>query len=105
MGVFDMAKMAQKAMQAKKQMSKIQAAGKAGSLGVLIDGLYNVVEVEVDRDILKSELGIELDDNALDKIAKSMEKNVKDSFSNAKKSLEKELANSTNLDDLKNLLS
>lgn len=105
MGVFDMAKMAQKAMQAKKQMSKIQAAGKNGSLGILIDGLYNVVEVEVSRDELKSELGIELDDHALDRIAKTIEKNVKESFSDAKKSLEKELANSTNLDDLKNLLS
>lgn len=105
MGVFDMAKMAQKAMQAKKQMSKINAAGKAGYLGVLIDGLYTVNEVEVNRDELRKELGIEIDDKALNKLAESVEKNVKDSFNSAKKSLEKELANSANLDDLKSLLS
>ena len=100
-----MAKMAQKAMQAKKQMSKINAAGKSGSLGVLIDGLYNVVAVEVDREELLKEIGGEVDEKTLDKIAKITEKNVKDAFNNSKKALEKELANSTNLDDLKNLLS
>lgn len=104
MGVLDMAKMAQKAMQAKKQMSKINAAGKSGSLGVLIDGLYSVVEVEINKDELRKELGFEIDDRSLQKIVDVFKKNTKNAFNDSKKALEKELASSTSLDDLKNLL-
>lgn len=100
-----MAKMAQKAMQAQKQMSKIKAAGKSSYLGVLIDGLYNVSDSEVNREELKNELDLGLDDRAIEKIAKSIEKHTKDSFNNANKALKEELKNSTNLDDLKNLFS
>jgi DNA-binding protein YbaB len=104
MGVFDMAKMAQKAMQARKKMSKVKAAGKSGFLAVLIDGLYTVTDVEVDKNELRAELD-GLDDKTIDKIATLVEKNVKNVFNDAKKSLEKELASSSSMEELKGLLS
>jgi len=105
MGVFDMAKIAKKAMQAKSRMSKINAAGKSGSLSILIDGLYSVLETEIDREELRRELGGDVDDKLLDKIISVFSKNIKDSFNSSKKALEKELASSANLEDLKGLLS
>lgn len=99
-----MAKMAQKAMAAKKQMSKIKAAGKSGSVGVLIDGLYSVEEVEINREELRKELGNDISERDLDKVIQIFEKNVKSAFNDSKKALEKELANSASIEDLKNLL-
>jgi hypothetical protein len=103
MGVMDMAKMARQAMAARNKMSKIKAAGKHGSLAMAIDGLYNTTDVEIDRDELRAELG-EVDDKMLDKIIRVFENNIQKASADTKKSLEKELAKSTSMEDLKSML-
>jgi DNA-binding protein YbaB len=105
MGVMDMANMARKAMQARSRMSKINAAGKAGSLAILIDGLYTVLEIEIDKEELRAELGEDFTDSMIDKVVKVFSKNIKQASNNSKKSLEQELSKSTSIDDLKDLLS
>lgn len=92
-----------KANQAKKRMAKIQAAGKSGIIGVLVNGLSEVDDVEVDREELKLLLGIE-DDEVVERVAKAIEKDIKEALNAAKKNLEKELIKNTNLDELKGLL-
>lgn len=104
MGVMDMAKMARQAMAARNKMAKIQAAGKHGSLAMAIDGLYNTTEVEIDREELRAELGGDVDDRMLDKIIRVFENNIQKASADTKKSLEKELAKNTSMDDLKSML-
>lgn len=99
-----MAKMAQKAMKARSAMSKIKAAGKNGSLAMAIDGLYNVTDVEVDKETLKSEIGYEIEDRVLEKVINVFKNNIKRASADTKKALEKELQNNTSMDDLKSML-
>lgn len=107
MGVFDVPKAVYKAKQAQKRMSKIQAAGKYGVVGILLNGLNNVEEVEIDAEALKEhfvEMEIAVTDEQIEKLAKRLEEQTKKAFEAARKSLEKELINSTSLDDLKGML-
>jgi DNA-binding protein YbaB len=104
MGIMDTAKMVNKARKAKKQMEQVEAAGKAGSLAVLMNGLYEISDVDVNMDELAAELDNAVSDDELRKIKKLIENNVKNAMKDAKKSLEKELASMTSLDDLKGLL-
>lgn len=104
MGIIDMAKMAQKAMKARGTMSRIKAAGKNGSLAMAIDGLYNVTDVEIDKDELKKEIGYEVEDRVLEKIINVFKNNIKKASGDTKKALEKELASNTSMDDLRSML-
>ena len=104
MGLFDTAKMMQKAMKARSSMSAIKAVGKGGSLGIIIDGLYATKSAEVNRGELKAELGIE-DDKLIEKIAKLTEKNVMKANEDARKALEAELRANTSMDQLKDMFS
>lgn len=104
MGMFDTAKMMQKAMKARNSMSSIKSVGKGGSLGVIIDGLYATKKAEVNREELGREIGVE-DTKLLDKIAKVVEKNVVAANEDARKSLETELRNNTSMDQLKDMFS
>lgn len=102
---MDTTKMIQKARQAKKKMEQLEVAGQSGSLALLMNGLYEVTEVEVSEEKLKDELQLELSEKDLQKIADLLKKNVKEALKDAKKQLEKQMASATSLDDLKDLLS
>jgi len=104
MGLFDTAKIMQKAMKARSSMSSIKAVGKGGSLAIIIDGLYATKKAEVKREELKSELGID-DDKLVEKIARLIEHNVLKANEDARKELETELRQNTNMDDLKSMFS
>lgn len=105
MGVFDMAKMIRKAQQAKQKMQQIQGVGSSGAFGIVIDGLYNVLEAELDLENLKQILQkYNLEESVYMEIKNVVERDVKNSFKEAKKHLEKQLANNTSLEDLKGFL-
>lgn len=105
MGLMDTTKMIQKARQAKKRMEQLEVAGQSGSLALLMNGLYEVTEVEVSEDKLKEEIQLELSEKDLKKIADVIKKNVKEGLKDAKKQLEKQMSSQTSLDDLKDLLN
>lgn len=100
---MDMAKMARQAMAARSKMSKIKAAGKHGSLAMVIDGLYNVTDIEINKDELRAELG-DIEDGLLDKIVRVFSKNIQKASADTKKALEKELSQNTSMEDLKSML-
>ncbi len=105
MGVFDVAKAMNNARKMKNQMSKIQAAGKGGMISMLLNGVNDLDEVEVNRDELYAylePLGVSRDTS--DKLAKRLEDNIKEAYGNTKKNLEKEMVKSANMDDLKSML-
>lgn len=90
-----MAKMARKAQQTRSAMKKVTAAGrsKSGLTAILLNGLNDIEEIEFDPS-----LGERCD---LNEIARE----VKDAFQDAKKALEKVLAESMDVDSLRDLLS
>lgn len=104
MGVFDMAKMASKAMQARKAMNKVQAAGQSGLVGLVINGLYSVVDIEINEDDLLNRIAGKSPEEAARETANSLKKDFKNAVEDAKKQLEKELSASTSLEDLKSML-
>ncbi|MCA9381244.1 YbaB/EbfC family nucleoid-associated protein [Candidatus Dojkabacteria bacterium] len=91
-----------KAQQAKKQMSKIQVAGVDGEVSVLMNGLNEIVEIEIDEDALTDSDSISRDE--FERIIKNLKKQFKNAVADAKKQLEKEMMNSANLDDIKEML-
>jgi hypothetical protein len=107
MGLMDTAKLMQKAMQAKKKMSLIQGVGTSGSIkGVVFDGLYTTTATQADREYIKTKLAkYNLGDAAIEDIAKMIEKDVKDANNDAKKHLEKQMAENTSLDDIKSMFN
>lgn len=104
MGVFDTAKLINKARKAKKRMEQIEVVGvDAGAMmRVLINGLGDLVDVDLDLETLKNSLGEDFSDDS--RLKEVLENGIREAFKDAKKNLEKELA-STNLEDLKDLLS
>lgn len=105
MGIMDTAKMVNEARKARKKMSQMEVVGKSGSLAVLMNGLYDVTDMEVNMDELKQELGDSFSDKQYSQIADLFTKNIKKAMEDAKKNLEKQMASMTSLDDLKNMFS
>lgn len=105
MGVLNVPKALYKAQQAKKKMSKIEAAGKDESVVVVMNGLSELSDVDFDMDEFKTLFPENtLSDSQIEEISKKLSKNFKKAFEDAKKQIEKELMSSTSLDDLKGLL-
>lgn len=102
MSLLNAPKAIYKAQQAKKQMSKIQAAGMADGVSILLNGLNDVVEIEIEETYV-SDLLSQHGQNAA-KVKDALQKSIKNAFADAKKQLEKELVSSTSLEDLKELL-
>lgn len=102
MGVIDTAKMINKARQAKKKMEQVEAVGKDGFVAILINGLYEINDLEVDLDSFKAKFD-NLDESTAQEIVNEFKKSVVSAMKDAKKQLEKELASMTSLDDLKGL--
>jgi DNA-binding protein YbaB len=105
MGVLNVPKAVYKAQQAKKKMSKIQAAGKDEVISILMNGLSEVAEVEVDHiELMDYFEGLDIDPKLLEKISKRISKNFLKAYADAKKQIEKQLMSSASLDDLKEML-
>ena len=104
MGIMDTAKMVNQARKAKKKMEQVEAVGKSGSAAVLINGLYEISDIEFDIEELVNSLGASLSQDEVEKIVNQVKKDMQKAMKNAKKQLEKELASMTSLDDLKGLL-
>lgn len=105
MGLMDNVSMMRKAMQAKNRMKNIQAAGQSDPVSVLLNGLNDVVEVEIDKDgFLRLLEGASVDEATLNKIIKKLKESIKTAMNDAKKQLEKELVSSTNMDELRSML-
>ncbi|BCX13832.1 MAG: hypothetical protein KatS3mg085_364 [Candidatus Dojkabacteria bacterium] len=107
MGILDTTKLALKARQAQKKMKKMEVVGSDDKdiFRVLLNGLGEVVATELNVESLSSELGDELTSEQLEKLKTIIEDSVKQAMQTAKKNLEKEIASSTSLDDLKDLFS
>lgn len=90
---FDMAKMVRNYQKTQNKLKKMQVAGmsKDETVGVLIDGTMNIVEVEVQ-------------DEAMELTANKMSSNFMEAFKSAKKELEKQMREQTSTDDLKEML-
>ena len=102
MGITSAPKALYKAQQAKKRMSKIQAAGQSDSIAVLMNGLNEIEEVELNYEFIAEEFDVDID--KLKKLSEKLSKDIKKAFADAKKQIEQELISSTSLDDLKGLL-
>lgn len=94
MGIIDTAKMIRKAQQAKSQMGKIEVIGrsKSGNLSILMNGLTEIVEVNVEEAIM---VGL---------TTKQLQKEIKEAYSDARKQLELAMRNNMSMDSLKDLL-
>lgn len=95
MGMMDTAKMVRKAMQAKSQMQKITAVGrsKSGKTAVLINGLNDVLELEIDPTLISNQN------------VNEVEIDVIEAFKDARKNLEKTMADGLNMEDIRDMLS
>lgn len=102
MGVLDVAKMAMKARKMQSEMGKTKSAGKSGSVGVIINGLYSIVGFELYMEVLTAKFP-KIDPVVLEQIASSIMEDVKKANEDAKNSLQKDMAKNANLDDLKNM--
>lgn len=102
---MDNVSMMRKAMQAKNRMKKIQAAGQSDPVSVLLNGLNDVVEVEIDKDGMMRLLdGVQIDDAKVQQIIRKLKDSIKIAMNDAKKQLEKELVSNTNMDELREML-
>lgn len=95
MGVLDMAKMIRKAQQTKGVMKKVTAAGRSRSqrTAILLNGLNDIEEIEFSEELMQN----------CD--AKLLEREVIEAFKDAKKNLEKELAQTMDMDSIRDMLS
>ena len=102
MSLLNAPKAMYKAQQAKKQMSKIEVAGRNGNVSVLMNGLNDIVEVEIDKENLLGSDSISRDE--FSKIANKLSEEFKKAVADAKKQLEKEIMNSSSMEDIKGML-
>lgn len=90
---FDMAKMVRNYQKTQNKLKKMQVAGmsKDETVGVLIDGTMNIVEVDVQ-------------DEAMSLSPKKLGDNFIEAYKAAKKELEKQMREQTSPEDLKEML-
>lgn len=95
MGVLDVAKMVRKAQQTKGLMKKVTAAGRSRSqrTAILLNGLNDIEEIDFAPEVLENRDG------------KEVEREVIEAFKDAKKNLEKELAQTMDMDSIRDMLS
>lgn len=103
MGVLDLPKLALKARQMQSKMQNTKAAGKSGNISLIVNGLYSIVDFEADIDEIAKKFKIE-DKEMLKKLIAELMNDVKKAQEDAKKHLEKQMAQSSTLDDLKGML-
>lgn len=101
MNILGVPRAIQKANQAKKQMQAIQALGQSGAVNILLNGINEIEEVEIDQSLLV-QLGLSSD--IAEKLARKLSDDIKKSYSSAKKDIEKKIVQNTSIDDLRELL-
>lgn len=101
MNILGVPRAIQKANQAKKQMQAIQSLGQSGAVNLLLNGINEIEEVEIDQGFLM-QLGLSSDIS--EKLARKLAEDIKKSYANAKKDIEKKIVQNTSIDDLRELL-
>ncbi len=105
MGVLDIPKMIAKAREAQNRAKKIEAAGKHGSASILVNGLIDWVEDEINLDAVMQKANVSEENRVLaEKIVKTVREDLRLSFEDAKKQLQKKMQETMNVDDIKDLL-
>ena len=102
MSVLSAPKALYKAQQAKKKMPQIQAASEGDVIAILLNGLNEIVETEVDVNAIATEFG--LDTAVVQRLGEKISNDIKKAFADAKEQIEQQLISSTSLEDLKGLL-
>lgn len=102
MGILGIPKAIQKANAAKKQMQSIQSLGQSGVVSILLNGINEIEEIEIESNMLIQGFGLN-EDQAV-RIAKRIAEDFKKSYADAKKQIEKKIVQNTSIDDLKELL-
>jgi DNA-binding protein YbaB len=102
MGILGIPKAIQKANAAKKQMQSIQSLGQSGVVSILLNGINEIEEIEIESNMLIQGFGLN-EDQAV-RIAKRIAEDLKKSYADAKKQIEKKIVQNTSIDDLKELL-
>ncbi|CAG1021833.1 hypothetical protein DOJK_01272 [Patescibacteria group bacterium] len=103
MGVLDLPKLAMKARKMQNQMKAIKAVGKHGTIALIIDGVYSIVEIEPDYEALSQKFP-SVPADTLRKLVEAVAFDTKKAVDDAKDQLQKEMAANTSLDDLKGML-
>jgi DNA-binding protein YbaB len=95
MGIIDMTKALRKAQQTKNAMKNIQAVGQSKSkqTALLLNGINEIIELNFEDELIQKG------------DAKAISKEVIQAYDEARKDLEKQMAESMNMDDLRDLLS
>ncbi len=104
MGVLDLPKLALKARKMQNQMQATKSVGKSGVIALIINGVYSVVEIEPDYEELKKRFP-NIPEDSLKKLVTTITNDTKKAVEDAKTQLQKEMAASTNLDDLRGMLN
>lgn len=100
-----MAKLLRNAQQARKKMGDMRGVGKSGSVGIIINGMYQPLEIEVDEAELRNMLArFNIEDKLIREIKNIFEKDIKNSLASANKDLQTEMSKSTSMDDFKKML-
>ncbi len=101
-----MAKLAKKAMEAKKKMSSFQSAGVSGGVGILINGLYDLLKVEISKERYIQSLPFlqNYDSDELNIFLERLQEDFLNSYKKARQELDKMLSSNTNIEDLKGFL-
>lgn len=88
-------KLIQKAQQAKGRMKKVTAAGRSkdGSVAVLLNGLNEIEEISISPELIAKNS------------SKAVENAVVEAYNDARKQLEKVMAQSMNMDEMRDMLS
>lgn len=101
MNILGIPRAIQKANQAKKQMQAIQSLGESGAVRLLLNGINEIEEVEIDQGFL---MQFGLSSDISEKLARQLAEDIKKSYTNAKKDIEKKIVQNTSIDDLRELL-
>jgi len=104
MGVLDLPKLALKARKMQSQMQNTKAVGKSGTMALIINGVYSIVETEPDYVELAKRFP-NIPENDLKKLVTTITTDTKKALDDAKAQLQKDMAANTSLDDLRGMLN
>lgn len=102
MGILGIPKAIQKANAAKKQMQSIQSLGQSGDISILLNGINEIEEIEIESNKFIQDFGLSKDQAS--RIARKLAEDFKKAYADAKKQIEKKIVQNTSIDDLKELL-
>lgn len=104
MGVLDLPKLALKARKMQNQMQSTKAVGKSGTMALIINGVYSIVETEPDYVELTKRFP-NIPESEIRKLVTVVMTDTKKALEDAKAQLQKDMASNTSLDDLRGMLN